>query len=91
MVPPLEIYSSVWITAANQGWACTTNHSRPSDAQVSLTYIRVSDGQASWEFSSDDDLNDFDKSSWGFSIFDGVYSPDNVDVGSGQLYLKLED
>ena len=88
--PPLDIYASTWISRSSSGWACTTNDARPDDAQTSVQYIRVSNGDG-WEFNSNNDLNDWDKSNWGFGHFDGVYSPGNIYITNGQLRLDLEE
>lgn len=93
--PNLDIYAAVWMRNWGNSWACTGDDSQPKQTAMPIDWIKVTGGSTkTWNFNSNNELNnDWQKSDWGFSGFDGVYVPGNAYVTShdGRAVLKLAE
>lgn len=95
LVPPLDIYAATWVADDGHNWACTSNDSRPDFAQIELTEVKVFESGKQtkyWPFDSTSELNsNWDKSSWSFGGFDGTFSPDNMEIYKGRLFMHAKN
>ena len=93
LVPPFDIYAANWVGLPQSTWACSSDEARPFLAEAVVEYIQVYDNDAvvqKYVFDNENDvITHWDRSDWGFGVFDGVYDPKNIDVVRGKAVLKL--